>query len=227
MALNFRTQRVASGVDLIKGITAFDTSGKKFFEKMLGPAEVQRFAQQNPEALKALKMPLFMGFSVNTEKPLGESINTKTGTLTVRGNGGDFHLPNAEKVLTPDELKAQNPLLVINPSICVVDFGLFVSKEFTADRRQFLKFYANQPQTKGWFSAVEGMPGSQASRPFGTNALYRSFRSEFGSLGRSAGYDNISGAGWEVFVGNWRDLSNGVLVEAGALVHDIVTTSKS
>ena len=63
--------------------------------------------------------------------------------------------------------------------------------------RKFIKFYANMPQTDGWFEAVEGMPGSKASNYSFKNALYRSFLSDFGSLQRGDGY----GEGRRVYVG--------------------------
>jgi hypothetical protein len=212
MVLSFR---VASGVNLLCGVPAYITSSQKFFEKMYGPAEVQTFAKQNPETFKSImrEMSVFMGFSVYTRAPLVEFINSKTGTLTVVGDGGEFTMSNAAKILTPKQLKAENPLLVINPAICLISKeGISISAEFSGETRRFLKLYWNVSSSSGWYAgingALKGIPSNQSKK----RALYFAFHSAFGSLWRGGSLGDY-GDGRVVSVGGKLGLRGGVLVQ--------------
>ncbi len=212
----FKTESAAPGINLVKNVTANQTPGQKFFEKMLCPAEVQKFAKQNPEAFKSImhRMSVFMGFSVNTKEPLGESINAKTGALTIVGNGGEFTMPNAAKILTPAQLRAENPLLVINPFICLIGKdGVSISGEFSGEMRQFLRLYENMPSSDGWYAQVDGVPKGTSSHRSDEQALYLALLSAFGSLWRGYydyRFDNYRRV---VDVGNGLRCSGGVLIQ--------------
>ncbi len=239
MASNFKTERVAAGVNLARNVTANQTPGQKFFEKMYGPAEVQRFAKQNPEEFKAImrEMALFLGFSVNTRTPLIDSIS-KTGpkacTLTVVGNG-ELIVPNAEKLFTKEQLGASNALFVINPSICTINNGsVSISGEFSPQMRQFIQFIENLPTSEGWYTGVDrdgwyvgadGVPKGASSERSDKQALYLNLWSAFGSFlrGDDCGDD---GDGRGLYVGDVLVNRGGVLVPAGPTNKELVVAAE-
>lgn len=209
MASNLQTNQIAHGVNLMRNIAANTPLAKKSFENMLVPAEVQWFAKQHPEKFAQImrEMALFMGYSVSTHKPLAESINSKTGILTAVGNGGEFTMRNAAKVFTPAQLRAENPLLVINPAICLVgQDGVSISGEFSDEMRQFLKLYVNMPSKNGWYVSVEGAPKGAPSDRSNPEALYLALWSEFGSLWRGDDGRRYFG------IGDSLDCEGGMLV---------------
>lgn len=229
MTSNFQTKRVAPGVNLASGVAANATIGQKFFEKMYGAAEVERFAKKNPEAFNGIMrdMALFMGFSVNTKEPLGESINKKTGVLTVVGNGGEFTMPNAAKIFTPEQLRAENPLVVINPAICQIGKdGVSTSKDFSDEMRQFIQFIANLPAVDDWFVGINGVPKGAPSQRSDEQALYLALWSAFGSFWRGYYFSNVYVGKRGLGVGGRLDDRGGVLVPAGPSKQEIVAAAE-
>ncbi|MCL6088950.1 MAG: hypothetical protein M1530_02160 [Candidatus Marsarchaeota archaeon] len=237
MSSNFKTERVAAGVNLARNVTASQTPGQKFFEKMYGPAEVQRFAKQNPEEFKAImrEMALFLGFSVNTRTPLIDSISKTgagAGTLTVVGNG-ELIVPNAEKLFTKKQLGASNALFVINPSICTINNGsVSISGEFTPQMRQFIQFIENLPTSEGWYAGVDrdgwyvgadGVPKGASSERSDEQALYLYLLRKFGSFWRS--YNDFDGR-VSIVVGARLDSRGGVLVPAGPTNKELVVAAE-
>ncbi len=227
MASIFKTERVVSGVNLARGVVANQLAGHEFFSKMMGPAKVQQFARKNPKAFARImgEMALLMGFSISTRAPLAESINPKTGILTVVGSGGEFTLPQAKKVFTKNELKAPEPLLVICPLICSIGKDrVTISSEFSKQmQRKFINFSKNMPQDEGFFEVAKGkgMPGNKSSRRSDPDAIYRYFVSDFGLLQRS----NFAGR-QDVDIGDGLEKRGGVLVPTGSAVDRLLAAAE-
>ena len=221
----FRTERVAKGVNLVRGVTLQEARAA-FGNRMLEPERVHRFAQSEPEAFGRIidSINFHTGVAVSKNRPLGEFVQGGVFRVSVKlGNEERIIEINEDKLVKagketdkPDILKRENSILLITGAYTIDQSGsaftVVLDPKEMDNLAKYLRLY-NKPSSDGWYEEIGGMPVGKASDSNVSNALYYYISSELGSVRRGYSYD-FKGGKRVVLVGVGPGDRLGVLVQA-------------